>query len=758
MGGLRIRGAREHNLRDLDLDVDHQALVVVCGRSGSGKSSLAFDTIHAESRRRYLDVLALGSGAGDRGLRAPAVDLIEGLPPTVALSQHVATPSAQATVGTWSDLWSVVAVLFGRAGVQHCPSCDRPIVPVAQDDVVRDLLALPEGTALHVEAPLVGELAAVLDEVRRAGFSRLRVGGAVAALEEVDPRATGPVRVVVDRLKVAPDRADRIHDAVRLAARVGRGAIVAVCGAEERVYVDRPYCLACDRTLPVLEPRLFALSGRGGCPACAATGSVGEARCGACGGTRLSEVARVARYGGDRLEAVATKPLVELAVWVAAAPRGPVSASVLDALAFRLAGLLDLGVAEPSLVRGCLELSTSELQRLRLARQASAGLTGVLYVLDEPTAGLDEAGAEVVVALLRRLVDEGNTVLAVSHHAALIRAADRVVEIGPGAGVDGGLVVFDGSPRALAAADTATGAWLSGRLGAAAPRERAPGALAAFDGVTVGGRSVALPVGGLGVLAGPGASGKTRALEAIRVQVEDHVEGRRPLPALASLTRTVEVEGSASRMMRSNPATWVGAWEVLRTLFAATREAQVRGLDAGAFSLNQPGGRCEACKGTGEKRVDLDLLADVFLPCPTCDGARFAGDALEVRWKGRNPSEILDLRVDEALPFLAGHPKLERSLRALQEVGLGYVPLGQPAHTLSGGETQRLRLARELARADAAEGVLILLDDPTRGLHPADVVDLVGVLRRFCDRGGTVWVATSDLTLAAAADHTVALG
>ena len=769
MGQIRVRGAREHNLRGIDLDLDHPSLIVVCGRSGSGKSSLAFDTLHAEARRRYVDVLALNARGIDRGLRAPDVDAIDGLPPTVALSQRFNAPAPQATVGTWSDAWSVVSVLFGRAGTLHCPVCDRAIEPVAQDDIVAELLDLPEGTRLHIEAPLIGEPAAVFDEVRRAGFSRVRIDGEVVRIEEADPRSvTGQVRVVCDRLKVAPDRADRVHDAVRLASRAGKGAVVAVTDTEERVYVDRPYCLHDDLSLPALEPRLFSLHGSGACSNCTASGRVGDGVCEVCDGTRLEATTRAVRYDGHRLDEVATLSLARLEAWVRDVTRTDVSRSILEALGTRVRRLRNLGLHEPSLLRGCRELSSGELQRLRLARQASAGLSGVLYVLDEPTAGLDDAAATEVVHLLRDLVQAGNSVVAVTHHEAVVRAADRVLEFGPGAGTEGGQLVFDGIPAALAEADTASGQWLSGRLPTPEARSETTEGLARLQGLKVPPRfllDVELPVRGLGVIAGPSASGKTVTLKGVRAHVAARLEraGQTPPPAKAisgldGFRRLVEVDAGSSRMQRSNPATYSGMWDTMRTLFAATRESQVRGLVAGQFSLNQAGGRCEACKGTGEQRVDLDLLADVYLPCPTCGGNRFAGDVLEVRWKGRNPSEILQMRVSDALPFLAGHPKLERSLRALNEVGLGYVTLGQPAHTLSGGETQRLRLARELARASQAEGVLVLLDDPTRGLHPADIVDLIGVFRRFCDAGGTVWVASGDPALAEAADGVFSLG
>jgi excinuclease ABC subunit A len=762
MGGIEIRGARQHNLRSVDLDLPHRRLIVFCGPSGSGKSSMAFDTLHAEAQRRYVDVLALHSRGLERGLNRPDVDEISGLPPTVALDQRFRAPASQATVGTWTEAHAVLAVLFSRCGVQHCPDCDRAIIPQTHDDIVRALLALPEGTRLHVEAPVPGDALLVLPELVRAGFSRVRINDVVQRVEEVDKRVLEgqQLRVVVDRLKVGPDRSDRLHDAVRLASRAGQGAIVAVAPDQTLTFVDRPWCMHDNRTFPALNPRLFSLHGEGRCPACAATGVTGGGVCSDCGGSRLGAVARAVRFGGLSMPDLLAKPMPELVNWLAKAPRGPVSTRPIEALQRRAAQLRGLGLTLP-LGRGCATLSSGELQRLRLARQVAERLSGVLYVLDEPAAGLDAAAVPAVAALLRTLVDQGNTVLAVSHREAIVRAADLLVEFGPGAGIDGGRVVAEGGAPALVQAQTATGTWLQGGLDTSPPGAGVTSHVV-FGDLVLPHRtlSLSLPWGGLGVLSGASGTGKTLALAAIhalgRRQLDD--AGEAPVvgsvSGLDGLSRMVLLSTKTGRIRRSNPATWSGLWDVMRPLLAATREAQVRGLGASQFSLNQAGGRCEACKGSGQQRVDLQLLADVYLPCPTCSGRRFAADILEVRWKGRNASEILEMRVAEAQLFLAGHPKLEAALRSLADVGLGYLPLGQPAHTLSGGETQRMRLARELGRSrkSGLKGSLYLLDGPSRGLHPADTVQLIGVLRRLIEQGATVWVASHDALLCNAAD------
>lgn len=736
---IRVRGARQNNLRGVDIDIERAQLVAVVGPSGSGKTSLVFDTIHAESQRRYLDVLSMHESGLGRGLRRPDVDAISGLPPSVALDQAYRRPSARTTVSAYADVHAVLQVLFGRCGEQRCPMCGDPIVPQSHDEIVAELLAIPTGTRMTVEAPLTGEPGRILDEVVRAGFSRVRVGGEVRRLEEVDPRTVeGPIRVVVDRLKARPDRAGRLHDAVRLASRAGKGALVVVAGDQTRSFVDRPVCLRDGVSFPSLTPAVFRLGGVGCCETCDGLGRVADERCTSCDGLRFNAVTRAVRVGeltiGDSLR----WPVRDLRTWVQAAERGPVSTPILDALEERLRQLESLGLGGIELGRPGSALSTGEVQRLRLSRQLTAGLSGVAYCLDEPTAGLGAAETGPVIALLRTLVDQGNTVVCVTHTREVLEACDRVIEFGPGAGTAGGSVVFDGPPSALVKSGTSTGVWLAGE--GEATHRRCPesrGDVGIADGLGH------LPAGTLGVITGPSGSGKSVALRKVAEIVSDP---SRVLTGLAEVQRLVRVEDMTGRMHRSNPATYMGVWSILRTLMAATTEAQVRGIQAGQFSLNQAGGRCEPCGGMGEQRVDLGVLTDVYRTCPVCDGQRFTADMLEVRWRGHNPAELLALSAEEARGLLAGHPKLERALRALVDVGLGYVPLGQAARTLSGGETHRLRLARELARARRSDGMdtLVLLDDPSRGLHPQDTAGLLRVLIDLAHTGATVWVATQD--------------
>jgi len=762
---VSVRGAREHNLRAVDLDLPRGKLVVLCGVSGSGKSSLAFDTLHAEGQRRYLEALSLHRGGVVPLLVPPKVDSVTGLPPTVALAQRLAPASSRATVGTVTEIDAVLRVLFARAGTQHCPICGRPIVPRTADEALGVLLALPIGTRLLIEAQ-VRTGPGVAAEIDRAGFSRVRWKGEVVRLEEVPPAAldaAGEVRVVVDRIRVEPDRRGRMADSVRLAARAGGGAWVAATDGEETWFVDRPYCVFDRLELPPLEPRLLSpFHPAGACPRCLGAGAVGdEAACAACGGTRLAPAARAVRWRGATLPVLQALELRELRERLAAVDPNPVESLAIPDLLRRIDRLARLGLAGMALARPAELLSSGELQRIRLARQVASPLSGVAYVLDEPAAGLDEALVGHVLDLLRELVSEGSSVLAVEHRAEVVLAADHVVEFGPGAGVAGGRVVYEGDVAGLLAADTATGRWLSGRSRLTLrPAPRSAGEVSVTGDWRFGRPSprVALPLGRIVAITGPNGSGKTALLAALAAALSGEA-GTAVVTGAGSLTRPILADRSAARAPRSNPATYVGLWDVLRELLAATSEARVRGFTASTFSLNTTGGRCEACKGTGESTISLGPLPDVVQPCAVCHGRRFQVDVLEVRWKGLDAAELLALSVEGARTVLAGHPQLENPLRALARVGLGYVPLGQPAHTLSGGEARRLVLAKELGRAQrrGAADTVYLLDDPTAGLHPQDIEHLLSLLRELTDEGASVWLATHDAALAGASDHVLPL-
>lgn len=767
-----VRGARQHTLQDVDLDIPLDQLVVFVGRSGSGKSSMAFDTVHAEGQRRYLEALATRLRDAVGALPRPDVDVVQHLPPTVALPQHQSPPGSHSTVGTMSEVDTLLRVLWGRAGVQHCPVSGEVVQTTAHDHIVEAFASLPEGSRLYVEAPVRvrGDAGPLLADIARAGFSRVRVAEEVVRLEEVSAEHIGDgdwVHIVIDRVKVAPDRRDRLHDAVRTASRAGIGRVVGVTGDQTLAFTDRPFSFATGEVLPDLSPALFRAPGAHACEACAGLGVADGCPCAACEGTGLGPVARAVTFGGTTLPALAQRPVGEVAEAVASWTPDALTEPLIREITLRLEALVQGGLGHVTLQRRSASLSTGELQRLRLARQVGAELSGVLFVLDEPTTGLGRTQVAGLLAMLRRMVARGNSLLVVEHHPDVIRAADWVVEFGPGPGRLGGQVIFQGPPAALEAAPTPTGAWL--RDGAQLTwATHAPTAwldLQGASGANLVGDAVRVAVGGLTALVGPSGSGKT----ALMASLHGHLaarwsEAEAPAGTLVggpALQRVLDVDAaSARRSRRSMPATYIGLWDVLRELFAATTEAQVRGMQARTFSLHVPAGRCEGCAGLGVRRIDLQVLPDVDVPCDVCDGRRFASDVLQVRWKGLSAADVLDLSSDEALPILAGHPRLEEALRAMRDVGLGYLPLGQPAHTLSGGEARRLKLARELVRAAkrGAADVVFLLDEPTAGLHPADVGTLYRLLRRLVDEGATVVVATHHAELAAAADHVVHLG
>lgn len=748
MADLVVRGAREHNLRGLNLRLPGSGLTVVTGVSGSGKSSLVFDTLYAEGRRRYVEALGLAAS----GLRRPSVDAIDGLPPTIALRQHDRAPGPHDTVGDLTGISALLGVVWARAGVQHDPQTDEAIRPTPHDRIVADLLALPEGTRLLVEAPLLpdpgAQLPALLAEIRRAGFSRIRLHGQVVRLDEVPASATldPDLRVVVDRLKIAVARRPRIAEALRLAGAAGRGVIVAHLPEGERTYVDRPFSLSTRTTFPDLRPAAFSWRGIGRCPRCDGTGVVEGQDCPVCQGERLRLSSRYVRYRSHSLPGALARPIDALRELLDLPDEDPAVELALVDVRTRLDRLRGLGLGALPLSRRAATLSGGEGQRLRLARAVGQDLTGVLYLLDEPTAGLAPSLVPAVIDLIRSLCDRGSAVIAVSHRREVVQAADRVLELGPGGGVQGGDVIFDGTPAALGAADTPTGRWLADTLPPPEISEEPSGGDVRVGGLRVlagATRDLVLAAGGVTALTGPPSAGTSATLRALG-HLLDPDAGVTISPPQA-VDRVLRVEPVRTSSSRSIVATFVGVWDVLRELLSSTTEASIRGLTASHFSLATPGGRCEACRGVGEIKVDLGMLPPAWVSCEVCDGRRFQEDLLDITWKGRSAAALLDLPAAEALRLLAGHPRLARQLRALVDVGLGYVPLGQTTRSLSGGEGARLRLAREIARsARGVDGALLLVDGPTDGLHPLDARAMVALLHRLAQAGAVVVTASHD--------------
>ena len=784
---IRVRGAREHNLRDVDVAFPRGRLTVLTGPSGSGKSTLAFDTIFAEAQRRYLEGLAprLRARLGRR--TRPDVDGIDGLPPTLAVAQLRAAPGPRSTVGTLSEIHDLLRLLWARAGTVHCPRCDRPVERTEPVVIVARALDRAEGTRLLLLAPLAGE--GRIERARRDGFVRVRVGGAVHPIDDVagEPAADVAVDAVVDRIVVRASVRSRLHDSVETAVRAGDGRVLfaAPDGAWEESYSPDYRCATCD--LAVAEPRPASFSFNspaGACPACSGLGErTGEpgataTPCGVCGGRRYRPEALAVRVGGRDLAALSALDLAGArTALVETRFEGTLAAIVrpiVEEATARLDRLLALGLDHLSLDRRGPTLSGGELQRVRLANRLGSELVGVLYVLDEPTIGLHPADTVALIGTLRSLRDAGNTLLVVEHDPAVIRAADHLIEIGPGAGREGGRVVAEGPASEVLAGDGATARALRGESAIPA---RSPSAdrhrdrdWLVVEGATAHNLrdvDVRIPLGALVAVTGVSGAGKsTLARDVILAGVRRALgdASARPGPhrrlgGASHFERAVEVTSSRlARSERSIPATAAGVFGPIRSLFAQSEDARIRGYGPERFSFNRRGGRCEACRGLGERAVAMDFLPDVRVRCDLCGGRRYDRETLAVRFRGLDIAEVLGLGVAEARAAFAGFERIAGPLAALERIGLGYLPLGQPARTLSGGEAQRIRLATELGRRTEGGRSLYLLDEPTTGLHVTDVARLVAGLRAIVDRGDTVLVVEHDLELIAAADWVVDLG
>jgi len=779
---VSVINARENNLRGVDLELPTGALIVFTGVSGSGKSSLAFDTLHAEGRRRLVDALASSQRALLNAGSRPAVDAISGLPPTLAVAQRGgAAAGRRTTVGTLTDVTPLLRILFARCGVQHCPTCDRIVTPRPPEAIVAAISASPAGKHLTLLAPRVrgeaGSHRSLLKGMQEAGFVRARVDGALVRLEDLPPldaRVPHDIDVVVDRIRTGPGKEGRLAESVRLALKAGDGRVIAELDGEDLFFSEKAWCGHCQASWPALSVRLLSFNRPGGaCETCGGLGVVEEdeqrSPCGSCGGGRLSPVGAAIRLSGESLPALSARPLAEVAERLDAVG-DPGVAPVVAELRHRLTVLSDVGLGYLALDRVGPTLSGGELQRVRLAGCAGSQLTGVLYVLDEPTAGLHPHDTTRLITLMERLRDAGGTVLVVEHDPAVIAAADHCVDFGPGAGPEGGAVVFEGSPEALAAADTPTGRWLSGRAEAPPRPGRKPRrylTLRGARGHNLAGLDARFALRTFTVVTGVSGAGKSSLVfdtlqRALAGQLG--LTGPAPLPfdtleGAEDTLRLVSVDDApVGRSPRSMPATALQIWDPIRRLFAATKEARIRGFSASHFSLAHRGGRCEACRGQGAVEVDLGFLAGVYVTCDHCQGRRFAPDTLAVRYRDLDLSEVLALTVAEARERFAGHPSLDGPLSAADAVGLGYLPLGRGAQTLSGGEARRVKLARELGRGGQKAGTIVLLDEPGTGLHPQDVAGVIEVLHRMVDAGSTVIAVAHDPMVVAAADRELRLG
>jgi excinuclease ABC subunit A len=897
---LVVHGAREHNLKDITVRLPRHALICVTGLSGSGKSSLAFDTIYAEGQRRYVESLSAYARQFLQMMEKPDVDSIDGLSPAISIDQKTTSRNPRSTVGTVTEIYDYLRLLYARIGKPHCPVCGRPIAGQSQEAIVDQILQLPEGTRFTVNAPVVrdrkGEYKDVFEELRAEGFTRVKVDGEQRLLEEeivLDKKFKHTIEVVVDRLVMKPDLRQRLAQSVETAAQLAEGLVVVdVLDGEPMTFSENFACPEHGVGLPELEPRIFSFnSPHGACPRCTGLGAqqeidpdllvpdptlsisegalvpwslgnssfyesviqaiadryeidletpwqdlsedlqnlflfgtngdkvyvqyrnrMGRRRsymlafegivaslqrryretdssqqrerieeymsfrpCPVCGGARLKPEVLAVTVGGKNIHEF-TRMSVQRAIEFVdelelSKTEQLIGERILKEIRERLTFLENVGVGYLQLDRAASTLSGGEAQRLRLATQIGSQLVGVLYILDEPSIGLHQRDNGKLITTLERLRDLGNTVLVVEHDQQMMRAADHLVDMGPGAGEHGGHVVAEGPARAIERnAESVTGRFLSGKREIAVPERRGED-LGSFwiRGASMHNLKdidVEFPVAKLVCVTGVSGSGKStlvneivykalaNRLHRMRVKPGDHLgcEG------IECFDKVIDIDQSPiGRTPRSNPATYTDIFTPIRELYSLTPEAKVRGYKPGRFSFNVRGGRCETCKGDGTIKIEMHFLPDVYVPCETCGGKRYNRETLEVRFKGKSIADVLEMSVEEALRFFAKIPKLRRRLQTLHDVGLDYVKLGQPATTLSGGEAQRVKLAKELGKV-ATGRTLYILDEPTTGLHFADIEKLLEVLQRLVDAGNTVLVIEHNLDVIKQADWIVDLG
>ncbi|MCC6640928.1 MAG: excinuclease ABC subunit UvrA [Deltaproteobacteria bacterium] len=825
-----VRGAREHNLRGIDVSIPRDRFVVITGLSGSGKSSLAFDTLYAEGQRRYVESLSAYARQFLDQMSKPEVESIEGLSPAISIEQRTIGKSPRSTVGTVTEVYDYLRLLWARVGTPHCWTCGQPIARQTVQQMTDRVLGLGEGVRVQVLAPVVrgrkGTYKKELDAFRRQGFVRARIDGELRDLSEeisLGRQKTHEIDLVVDRVQVKESARARIAGSIETALRLGAGLVRIESGSEPAwLLSEANACARCGVSFPEIAPRSFSFnSPHGACPRCdglgvreaappprphaargrrskaaasergdAARSGAGQVRssgveveadaveriCEDCGGARLSPQARSVRLGGLGIHELTAKSIDETRTFLERLALGPSERTIADRILAeildRLRFLEDVGVAYLTLDRPSASLSGGEAQRIRLATQVGASLMGVLYILDEPSIGLHARDNERLLQSLLRLRDSGNSVIVVEHDEATIRRADWVIDMGPGAGIHGGEIVAAGSPRAIEADPRSlTGAYLRGARGVRVPERRKPDPT---RWLTVTGcrehnlRDVTLrvPLGLLTVVTGVSGSGKSTLVNDIlhralaqRLHAAKAPPGRfAELRGAGQLDKVVDVDQTPiGRTPRSNPATYTGIFDDIRALFARVPEARMRGYGPGRFSFNVKGGRCESCEGDGLRRVEMSFLPDLFVTCEICGGRRYNRETLEIRFKGRSIADVLEMPVEEALGFFENVPRIQRILQTLHDVGLDYLHLGQQATTLSGGEAQRIKLARELSRRGAGR-TLYLLDEPTTGLHFADVEKLLELLQRLVALGNTVVVIEHHLDVIKSADFVVDLG
>ena len=794
---IHIKGAREHNLKNLDVMLPRDRLVVVTGLSGSGKSSLNFDTIYAEGQRRYVESLSAYARQFLEQMGKPDVDSIEGLSPAISIEQKTTSHNPRSTVGTVTEIYDYLRLLFARVGQPFCVNCGQPITAQTVQQMVDAIGSLAEGSRFQILAPIVrgrkGEYRKELADARRAGYVRARIDGTIVGLDEtisLDKQRKHTIEIVVDRLVMKDEESlrRRLADSVETALKLAQGLVGVLTDTNAvTLYSEQLACITCGVSYPELAPRVFSFnSPHGACPGCDGIGYEVSACpdgqeysdshvCPVCLGTRLKAESLAVRIGGKSIADVTRLSIREAGAFfecLALSERERmIGRRILKEIRERLEFLLNVGLDYLTLDRAAATLSGGEGQRIRLATQIGSGLVGVLYILDEPSIGLHQRDNHRLLQTLLRLRDLGNTVLVVEHDAATMRMADHIIDMGPGAGVYGGSIVAQGSPaEVMRHPDSLTGQYLRGDKRVALPeRTRRPKGFLTVVGAdkhNLKSVNARIPLGLLTCVTGVSGSGKSTlvlevlfpSLSQVLYQKKPRLEGCRALRGAAALDKVIDIDQSPiGRTPRSNPATYTGLFTFIRDLFAGLPESRVRGYRPGRYSFNVKGGRCETCQGGGLLKIEMHFLPDVYVTCEACKGRRYNRETLDVRHKGKSIAEILDMTVTEALDCFAHVPAIAKKLQTLADVGLHYVKLGQSATTLSGGEAQRVKLSRELSKR-ATGRTLYLLDEPTTGLHFADVQRLLDVLNRLVEHGNTVLVIEHNLDVIRNADWIVDLG
>jgi excinuclease ABC subunit A len=794
---INIRGAREHNLKNIDISIPRQAVTVITGPSGSGKSSLAIDTIYAEGQRRYVESLSPYSRQFLEQMQKPDVDSIEGLSPSVAIDQKTVSRSPRSTLGTITEIYDYLRVLYTRLGKAFCYNCGTEISTQEAKTVVRSVLALSEGTRIQVLSPIVrdrkGNYRKELQEMRSEGYVRARIDGEMKDLTQniiLAKQKRHTIEIVIDRIIVKGGIERQLNDAVETAFRYSDAIVVNLVNESRDILFSKTAaCPTCGISYPEIVPRFFSFnSTAGACPSCNGlgyenvleeSGDIDQQNvCRVCSGLRLKKEALSVRFQGINI-AEFSRMSVEQAIAflrkIHLTEREHIIASrILKEINDRLSFLAKVGIGYLTLDRPSLTLSGGESQRVRLATQIGSSLTGVLYVLDEPSIGLHPRDCMKLLESLSAIRNAGNTVIVVEHDEETIRWADHIVDMGPGAGTRGGWIVAEGPPEDITInAGSLTGKYLSGEMQIPVPSRRR----SADDFIVIQGASehnlknisVKIPLKAFTCVTGVSGSGKStlifdilyRASEKVFSKVEQtvHPPGRySKITGLAKIDNVISVDQSPiGRTPRSNPATYTGFFSLIRDLFSLVVDAKKRGYSSSRFSFNVEGGRCESCRGNGLIKVEMHFLPDVYVQCDKCRGKRYNDETLEIRYRNKNIAEVLDMTVAEALLFFENIPHLRRKLELLDEIGLGYVQLGQSATTLSGGESQRIRLSRELGKRSTGK-TLYILDEPTTGLHFVDIQRLLDVINMLVDRGNTVVVIEHNLEVIKSADHIIDLG